>query len=341
MFERTFIIAEASSNHNGDIQTAVELVRSAKRAGADAIKFQDFDLETLFCAAYYEKTLGIRDPGWRKEIRKLTFKPEWHETVAREASACGIVYFSTPFSFDAVDAIDPYVPFFKVSSGDITFFPLLQRIGMKKKGVFLSTGASDITEIDRAVTLLKRFELPFICIMHCIMRYPAPLGELNLGFIDTLMKRYGAPVGFSDHSLGIEAAPVAIGKGVRALEKHFTLDKKQKGADHRNSLDPVEFEELVRCVRKAESMLGPSHRVIGPQEKKERCYARRGIYSGDVLLEGETLSIKKVAFLRPNISVGAEDIDEFLGKTVRRPVSPHVPLDQNCFLSKKDIEKNV
>ena len=332
MFEKTFVIAEASSNHNGDMQTAIELVRSAKRAGADAIKFQDFDLDSLFCAPYYEKTLGIRDPGWREEIRELTFKPEWHERVAREASDCGIVYFSTPFSFDAVDALDPYVPFFKVSSGDITFLPLLDRIGRKKKGVFLSSGASDITEIDRAVTLLKRFELPFICIMHCIMRYPAPYGELNLSFIDTLIKRYGTPVGFSDHSLGIEAVPVSIGKGIRALEKHFTLDKSQEGADHGHSLDPAEFEALVHCVRNAEAMLGPSRRVIGPQEKKERVYARRGIYSEDELQEGETLSLKKVAFLRPNVSVGAENIDTLLGKTARHTVSPRVPLDGTCFL---------
>jgi N,N'-diacetyllegionaminate synthase len=331
MFEKTYIIAEASSNHNGDLQTALELVKSAKRAGADAIKFQDFDLESLFCAPHYEKALGITDPGWREEIRKLAFKPEWHRTIAREASACGIVYFSTPFSFDAVDALDPYVPFFKISSGDITFFPLLERIGSKKKGVFLSTGASNITEIDRAVAILKRYSLPFICIMHCIMRYPTPTGELNLGFIDTLIQRYDLPVGFSDHSLGTEAVPVAVGRGVCAVEKHFTLDKKQEGADHKHSLDPVGFEALVRCVRKAESMIGPSERVIGPQEKKERCYARRGIYSVDALQEGETLSLNKVAFLRPNVSIGAENIDELLGKTIQRPVSPHVPLDRTYF----------
>lgn len=332
MFEKTYIIAEASSNHNGDLQTAIELTRCAKRAGADAIKFQDFDLESLFCAPYYEKALGITDAGWKKEIRKLAFKPEWHETVAREAKACGITYFSTPFSLAAVDALDPYVPYFKVSSGDITFLPLIERIGSKKKGVFLSTGASNITEIDRAVALLRRFDLPFICIMHCIMRYPATSDELNLGFIDTLIKRYGTPVGFSDHSLGIEAAPVAIGKGARAIEKHFTLDRNQEGADHKHSLDFAGFEALARCIRSAESMIGPSERVIGPQEKKERCYARRGIYSRDALREGETLALNMVAFLRPNISVGAENIDEFLGKTVRRPISPYAPLDSTVFL---------
>ena len=339
MFDRVFMIAEASSNHNGKIDTALELVRAAKRAGADAIKFQEFTLESLFSPPHYKRALGIETEEWEKQIQMLAFKPCWHEAVAEEAQKCGIVYFSTPFSIDAVDGLDPYVPFYKISSGDITYFPLLEKVGEKGKGVFLSTGASYIEEIDEAVNILRRFDPPFICLMHCLMLYPAPPDDLNLNFIQTLKQRYDIPVGFSDHSRGTDAAPVAVGKGAVAIEKHFTLDKNQEGADHKNSADPEEFSELVRKVRSAESMLGRAERIIVPGEKEERIYARRGIYSSVPIEKGEEITLKNTAFLRPNISIGAEGIGDLLNRKTTRSVEASVPLDSSIF-EQKEIEKN-
>jgi len=331
MFEKVFIIAEASSNHNGDIETALKLVRKAREAGADAVKFQDYALETLFCPDHYERVLGLKNSSWRDDIHRLTFGAGWHQAVAEEAARVGIWYFSTPFSLDAVESLDQFVPFFKISSGDITFIPLLEKIGQKRKGVFISSGASFISEIDLAVSTLRRYDLPFICVMHCIMAYPAPLAELNLNFIDILKTRYGIPVGFSDHSPGSDAAIVAVGKGVQAIEKHFTLDKNQQGADHKNSLDPGEFANLVQRVRSAESMLGPNKRKIGTREKRERIYARRGIYSKVPMKRGEVITLKKVSFLRPNVSIGAERIGDVLGKRVTRDLGPYTPLDTSMF----------
>lgn len=338
MFEKVFIIAEASSNHNGDIDTALKLVQGAKEAGADAVKFQDYTLDSLFSPVHYEQALGLERSGWRDDIHRLTFKPDWHRAVAREAARTGILYFSTPFSREAVDQLDPFVPFFKVSSGDITFIPLLEKIGEKKKGVFISTGASYIEEIDRAVRLLQGFDLPFICVMHCIMVYPAPLERLNLNFIDKLKMRYDIPVGFSDHSPGTDAAAVAVGKGVQAIEKHFTLDKRQEGADHGNSLDPKEFAKLVHRVRRAETMLGPTEREIQEKEKPERIYARRGVYTSVHIKKGEEITSNKISFLRPNISIGAERIVDIIGKKVNRDIEPGTPLDLKMFY-KKDVEK--
>lgn len=338
MFDNVFIIAEASSNHNGNLETALELVRKAKQAGADAIKFQDYTLGSLFSPPQYEKTLKIENSEWQADIKRLEFRPDWHQAVANEAQKHGIVYFSTPFSIEAVDRLDPFVPFYKISSGDITFFPLLEKVGEKRKGVFISTGASRVDEIDRAVSVLQGFNLPFICVMHCIMLYPAPPRLLNLNFIDRLKERYGMPVGFSDHSLGPEAAPIAVAKGVRALEKHFTLDNRQKGADHSNSADPEEFAELVRRVRSTESMLGPTERRLPEREKEERVYARRGIYTTLPIEQGEEITYKNVTFLRPNISIGAERIKDLLNKPVNRAVEPLVPLDPKVF-DEKEIEK--
>jgi len=338
MFDKVFIVAEASSNHNGNLETALELVRTAKQAGADAIKFQDYTLGSLFSSHHYERTLKIKNSEWQADIKRLEFGTDWHPAVAQEAKKQGIVYFSTPFSIKAVDRLDPFVPFYKISSGDITFLPLLEKIGEKGKGIFISTGASRIDEIGRAVRILKGFNLPFICVMHCVMLYPAPSRLLNLNFIDKLKERYDMPVGFSDHSLGPEAAPIAVAKGVRALEKHFTLDKRQEGADHKSSADPEEFAELVRRVRSSESMLGPTERRLPSREKEERVYARRGIYTTVPIEQGEEITYKNVTFLRPNISIGAERIEDLLNKPVNRAVGPLIPLDPTVF-DEKEFEK--
>ena len=246
MFEKVFIIAEAGSNHNGDLKTAIELVHRAGESGADAVKFQDFTLQSLFSATHYEQALGLKDKGWRLAVEQLSMKPEWHDTLASAAQTAGIHYFSTPFSMEAVDSLDDFVPFYKVASGDITHSSLLVKIASKGKGVFLSTGASRLDEIEAAVEILDRRDLPFICIMHCIMLYPPPDESLHLNFIDTLGSRFDRTIGFSDHSLDAEASIIAVSKGVRAVEKHFTLDSEQSGADHHNSLDPMGFKEFVR-----------------------------------------------------------------------------------------------
>jgi N,N'-diacetyllegionaminate synthase len=343
MFEKIFIIAEAGSNHNGDLETALKLIRKARETGADAIKFQDYSLHSLFSPSYYEKALyekalRIKDSDWQNQIETLSFKSKWHDVLAEEAKRCGIIYFSTPYSLEAVDTMAEYVPYFKIASGDITFKPLLEHIGQKGKGVFISTGASYLSEIDDAVSILRGFALPFICVMHCVMLYPAPSDQLNLSFIQTLKDRYGLPVGFSDHSLGIDASLVAVGKGVNAIEKHFTLNKKQKGADHQTSLEPDEFSELVNKVREGEKILGTSERVISEREHSERLFARRGIYAKVKLRKGEKLTLDKVDILRPNISVGAENIEEIIGKVLACDVDAGAAIEYK-MLVKKGIDK--
>jgi len=331
MWEKAFVIAEAGSNHNGELETALEIVRKAADAGADAVKFQDFALETLFAVDQYTETLGMGDREWTKQVNKVSVPESWHEAIAAEARRKSIGYFSTPFSLDAVDALERFVPFYKIASCDITFHPLLERVASKGKGVFLSTGASTLDEIAEALRVLRPERLPFVCLLHCIMLYPVPPSALNLSFIDTLAKRFGLPVGFSDHSAGTEAAVVALGKGIRAVEKHFTLDKSQSGADHANSLDPGEFARLVDLIRRCEKMLGPPERVITEREAKERVYARRGIYAARNLKKGERIAIERLAFLRPNIGTGAEEVRDLEGKLLVRDVREGEPIEPSMF----------
>ena len=327
MFQKIFLIAEAGSNHNGDLDTALELVRQAARAGADAIKFQCYSLHTLFASEHYETALKLSTSRWKDEVQKYTFRPEWHKVIAAEAEKAGVIYFTTPFSPDCVEQIDPLVPFYKIASCDITFSYLLKKVGAKRKGVFLSTGASYLPEIDRAVETLRAFSLPFICLMHCIMIYPAPYDTLNLRFIEILKDRYKLPVGFSDHTMGIDAAVFAAGAGAVAIEKHFTLDKTQEGADHKNSLNPDEFTCLVGKIRLFEKTMGSTKKTITPREAAERVYARRGIYSKHALKKGTKLTYGNICFLRPNISLGAERIDEVLGRTLTMDVPKQHPLE--------------
>ena len=331
MFEKVFIIAEAGSNHNGDLKTAIELVHNAKECGADAVKFQDFTLGSLFSPEHYEQTLGMKDKSWRLTIKRLSMKPEWHKALADAARKSKILYFSTPFSLEAVDGLDKYVPFYKIASGDITHLPLLEKVAGKGKGVFLSTGASRIDEIEAAVAILDRYNLPFICIMHCIMLYPPPDEDMHLNFIDTLKIRFKLPIGFSDHSPDSDAAIIAVSKGVCAVEKHFTLDRRQDGADHQNSLDPVGFREFVTKIRRCETMLGNANRPIDEKEDRERIYARRGIYAARDLKQGDTLTTEKVRFLRPKLCAGAEDFDQFKNEQLNTDVSRGDALDKSMF----------
>ncbi len=277
-------------------------------------------------AAAYQTTLGLKN-NWQEEIIKNSFKTGWHKIIADAARKAGIHYFSTPFSVEAVDTLDAFVPFYKIASCDITFSPLIKKTASKGKGIFISTGASSIREIDKAVELIQLYNPPFICIMHCIMLYPAPLADLNLNNICTLSERYGPLVGFSDHSTGIDASLSAIGKGVKAIEKHFTLNKKQEGSDHKNSLSPVEFKELVDKIRIYEKIAGEYEKIVSDKEFNERTYARRGIYAAKNLRRGEILTEEKLVFLRPNVTIGVENLEDLINKELVVDVMKSTPID--------------
>jgi N,N'-diacetyllegionaminate synthase len=331
MFGRLFIVAEAGINHNGDLDTALRLVEGAADAGADAVKFQEFTLEELYAPASYERILKLKDPAWRDALHRLSFKPEWHERIWEKARRVGITCFSTPFHPDAVRGLDSFVPFYKVASGDITNIPLLESVAETGKGVFLSTGASTLHEIDAAVNLFNRASPPFICLMHCIMLYPPPDEILNLAFMDTLRSRYGLPVGFSDHTLDASAAILALGRGAVAVEKHFTLDRTKEGADHAHSLDPAGFRDFVTALRRSERMLGGADRVISEEESRERIFARRGLYAAVAIRRGEVLKESHLRCLRPVAGIGAERFHDVVGRRVRADIAAGAPLDPSML----------
>jgi sialic acid synthase SpsE len=331
MFEKVFIIAEAGSNHNGDLDTAVQLIHRAGESGADAVKFQDFTLRSLFAVRPYEEALQIADHGWQTEIERLSVKPDWHAVLTSAAAEAGVHYFSTPFSPEAVDTLDPHVPFFKIASGDITHLNLLKRVATSGKGIFLSTGGSHLDEVERAVRLLEKYSPPFLCIMHCIMLYPPPAETLNLNYLDVLNEHFDHTIGLSDHTTGFEAAVLAIAKGARSIEKHFTLDSNQEGLDHHNSLNPAGLSEFASLIRRCETMLGNRERPMSQKEATERVLARRGIYAARNLRRGEGMSLVDVDFLRPNIGIGAENFGKLKKLRLNTDVTIGNPLLWSMF----------
>jgi sialic acid synthase SpsE len=331
MFDQIFIVAEAGSNHNGDLDTAVELVQRAAEAGADAIKFQDFSLDALFAPEHYERALGLKNHDWQRHIENVSVRREWHDALSRAAVDSGIHYFSTPFSFDAIERLDRFVPFYKIASGDITHLELIEHVARQGKGVFLSTGGAYMAEIEKAVSIVEKYDVPFLCIMHCIMLYPPPDEAMHLRFIDTLRDRFDHPIGFSDHSLDGEAACMALAKGVRVIEKHFTLDRNQEGSDHALALDPPGLKRFVLRLRRCEVLLGSRDRPVSGPEARERVFARRGIYAARDLHAGDILNRENICFLRPNIGIGAEDFDGLKNRGLTTDVTKGTPLSRDMF----------
>src|SRR6185369_6131827 len=247
-----FIVAEAGVNHNGNPALARRLVDAAAECGADAVKFQTFTVDALLTreapkAGYQVETTGAGE-SQREMLARLELGADRLAELRDRAGKRGLVFFSAPFdeaSADALEALD--VALYKVPSGEITNLPLLRHIAAKGRPIILSTGMAGLEEVEQAVAAIRAAGDPPLALLHCLSAYPAPVEEVNLRAMDSLASRFGYPVGFSDHTLGIEIAVAAAARGAAIIEKHLTLDKTLPGPDHRASLDVAEFSAMVRA----------------------------------------------------------------------------------------------
>lgn len=306
-----FIIAEAGINHNGDLELAKELVRQAAKSGADAVKFQIFHAERLVEEGTPEfemfKKYELPDDAW-KELSLL---------AERE----GIIFMATPFDLEAVKIMEEIgAPAYKIASGDITNFELISSVARKWKPVFLSTGGATLAEIKAAIDCIYGEENERIVLLHCVSCYPAPLEDLNLKAIDDLWEHFYLPVGFSDHSVGIEAALVAVSMGAVAIEKHFTLDKTLPGPDHVHSLTPQELAEMVSRIRRIEKMFGSGRKEPLPCEAEVRVKGRRGVKAAVNIPKGTVIDRSMLSLVRPKRTIGAESLKDVLGKRAKRNI---------------------
>ncbi len=302
---QVFIIAEAGVNHNGDLDIARELIDAAAHAGADAVKFQTFTAADLVRANtpkadYQQQTTG-KDESQFDMIRRLELDREAHQHLIDHCRKRDILFLSSPFDLDSIDLLAQLgLPLFKIPSGEITNLPYLRKIGSLDKEVLLSTGMSDLEEIGAAIHTLRAAGLrKQITLLHCNTEYPTPMADANLRAISTLAQTFLLPVGYSDHTLGIEACIAAAALGATVLEKHFTLDRTMAGPDHAASLDPESLGHLVAAVRNISLALGTGVKIASPSEQKNKPNARKSIVAARHIRQGERFSDANLTTKRP------------------------------------------
>jgi len=289
--KRVLIIAEIGCNHNGDMRLAVKLIEAAADAGADVAKFQSFNPHDMITvnspkASYQIRATG-KDESQYQRLSRLRFTEKQHRELKRICRRNRIIFASSPFDLKSASLLDKMnIPFFKVPSGEITNLPFLKRLGSFKRPVILSTGMADIREIKDAVNIVGKPNRKNIALMHCTSDYPAKWEDANLRAIHSLIDAFKLPVGLSDHTEGIELSLVAVGMGACVIEKHITLDKNMEGGDHKASLEPHEFEELVTKIRKLEIALGDGIKRCMPSEKNIRDVARKSIAANKNIKKG-------------------------------------------------------
>lgn len=333
-----FVIAEAGVNHNGELDLALKLCDAARAAGADAVKFQTFRAHDLVLpgaptAAYQARETGERDQF--EMLRKLELDERQHRALKRHCDAIGIEFFSTPFSTDAVDMLRALgVARLKLGSGELTHRALVQHAAATGLPLLLSTGMATLDEIRAAVGWARsaRGSTDGLTLLHCTSAYPAADEDLNLRAIATMRETFSLPIGYSDHSRGIAAAPAAVALGACAIEKHITLDRAMRGPDHAASLEATEFAAMVRAIRATSAMLGDGRKVPAPAERDTARVARRSVVAACDIAAGQAIEARMLAFRRPATGLAPADSDRLLGRIAR------VPVAAGHLLSWEDIE---
>lgn len=314
---RVLIIAEAGVNHNGELEIAKKLVEEAKRCGADIVKFQTFDSKKLASkhaamADYQKKNLRITETQ-EEMLAKLALTKEDFEELSRFCAETGIRFLSTPFDIDSIHFLDHLQNIWKIPSGEITNYPYLVEIAKTGKDVILSTGMSTLEEIADAVGVLSAHGSGKITVLHCTTNYPTPMEDVNLKAMLTIRERFGLPVGYSDHTMGIEVPVAAVALGATVIEKHFTLDRSMKGPDHKASLEPPDLAAMVSAIRNIERALGDGNKTPAESEKKNVAIARKSIIAAKRIKKGEILTEENITTKRPGTGICPMKWNEIIG----------------------------
>lgn len=314
-----FIVAELSANHNGSLDTAIQTIKAAKRAGADAIKLQTYTADTLTIDSdkpdFIIKNGSIWDGKSFYDLYQEAFTPwEWHEELFQVAKEEGLVCFSSPFDSSAVDFLEQFnVPAYKIASFEITDIPLIEYTASKGKPMILSTGIATEEDIELALKTIRKQGNEQIALLKCTSSYPAPLEEANLVMIREFEQKYGVLSGLSDHTLGITAPVVATCMGAKIIEKHFILNKSIGGPDASFSLDEREFSKMVEAVRAAEKSLGKVSFELTEKQLKGRDFSR-SIYVVKDIKAGEFFTEENIRSIRPGFGLPPKYYHEVLGQ---------------------------
>lgn len=320
-----FIIAELSANHNGNLSVALETVRAAKRAGADAIKLQTYTADTITIDCDKEDFL-IKGTIWdgRKlyDLYKDAYTPwEWHKEIFDCAKEEGLICFSSPFDKSAVDFLEELdVPAYKIASFEITDIPLIEYVASKGKPIILSTGIATFEDIELALDACRRMGNHNIALLKCTSSYPAPIEEANMSMIPDFNERFNVIPGLSDHTLGSTVPIVATTLGARIIEKHFILDRSIGGPDASFSMKEDEFTDMVKAVREAEKAVGQVSYEPTEKQIKGRAFSR-SLYVVKDIKKGEVLTEENVRSIRPGFGMHPRYLNDMIGKIVNQDIS--------------------
>ncbi len=328
-FTGCFIIAEVGVNHNGSPERARELIDAAAATGCDAVKFQTFRAEQLVSAqaekADYQKADGAKGESQLAMLKRLELPEAAYAELQRHAQARGLMFLSTPFDALSADLLDELgVPLFKMPSGEITNLGLLRHIASKRKPVMLSTGMATLAEVEAAIEALKGCE---VTLLQCVSNYPALPADVNLRAMLTMRAAFGVEVGYSDHTLGIEIAIAAVALGARVIEKHLTMDCHLPGPDHRASLEPEEFGQMVRAIRNVEAAMGDGRKRPAASEAAIAAVARKSIIVSADLAAGALLTAEVLAIRRPGTGLAPALLEQVLGRPLRVAIAAGTPLN--------------
>ena len=320
---KVLIIAEAGVNHNGSLELAKKLVDKAVEAGVDCVKFQTFKAENIVNKdakkAQYQVKNTQNNDSQLNMLKKLELSFNDFKELKNYCDKKGIMFLSTPFDLESCDFLANLgMPIFKIPSGEITNLPYLRKINSYKKDVILSTGMATLDEIQDALNVLKDCS---VLLLHCTTEYPCPYDNVNMKAMLTIKEKFNLPVGYSDHTQGIEVPIMAVSMGATIIEKHFTLDKNMEGPDHKASLEPNELKAMVSAIRNIEKAFGNSKKEPQETEKKNIEVARKSIVAKCDIKKGEKFSEQNLTCKRPGNGISPMKWDEIIGTTAQKDYS--------------------
>lgn len=330
--QRVFIIAEAGVNHNGDVDLAMKLIDVAAEAGADAVKFQTWKPGEItgrfaYKVPYLEQSTSPDESRYELS-RRLALPYDAFRKISVHADRRGILFLSTPDGFESLDFLvsELNIPFIKVGSTEVTHVQFLEAVGRKDRPVILSTGLSNLGEVEKAVGTIRQFTQKSLVLLHCTSEYPANYSEINLRAMVTLRNAFHLPVGFSDHSVGKEAGIAAVSLGAEIIEKHFTTDKTLEGPDHQASMDPSELKDFIRSIRITEQVLGDGLKRMTPSEKRNVIGIRRSIVARHPISKYTVLSREMLTCKRPGNGLSPGFMDCVIGMRTNKNLEEDEPL---------------
>ena len=327
----TFFIADIAANHDGNLNKAIDLIHLCAENGADAAKFQHFKADTIVSDLGFKKLKSKKShqSTWKKNVYEVykdaSINLEWTKKLKKACDDCGIIFFTSPYDLDLVDYVNKYVPAYKIGSGDITYLEIIEKIASKKKPVILATGASTLKDVDRAIKVILKKNSD-ICLMQCNTNYTAEkknFNYINLNVLKTFAKKYPKIIlGLSDHTISHATVLGAIALGARMVEKHFTDKNDREGPDHKFSMNPTSWKEMIERSRELENSLGSGEKVIEKNENETVILQRRAIRTKTKLPKGLKLKSADLICLRPCPSNGILpfELKKIVGKTLKKNI---------------------